>query len=491
MDTVSAVSFAQPLVLLLLLPWAGLAVWLLRGRGEARAVPFVRLWPGEASTAKRRRWRPPPWPVVAGLLAVLCGLLAAARPEIGGAARPVTVIVDCGATMPPARRDAAVRRAAAWLGGGDAPVRLVLEPGGEVVDATRRTWAAAAESAVTRSAAGGDAIRQAAVREATGGRAVVVVSDTPTDAGVQFAPPPVANAAVARAGVADDGRVLVRLAGEDVAGRRVLLDADGEVSEAVADAAGEVRRTLAAVPERLEVRLAERDVLPADDVAWWVRPGRVSVVNADAGPTAARFAAAWSAARGGGPTLVTLARAPGEGRRVVVRGGELGAGDWDVRPHPVVDGIDVREALSGGLSAAPAGWRPVVSVGGVAVVAVNDRADRQVWVGAAPERPTAAFVSLLASAVEWAGGAAAGGPEALLAGDAATAEYAPRPGVWQTPDGPTVRAVGPLRPGGAADVGTSGSPPAGRIALWPWLLAAAAWAWLAAVWGGGAGGRRA
>jgi hypothetical protein len=84
---------ASPIWLILLAPWAGLLIWLLRGRFETRGVPFLELWGREAAQNRKpdRAWRMPPMAVVALLAAMLLGILAAAGPMIWKNDLPVSI----------------------------------------------------------------------------------------------------------------------------------------------------------------------------------------------------------------------------------------------------------------------------------------------------------------------------------------------------------------------------------------------------------------
>jgi hypothetical protein len=77
-------SFASPLWLLGLLPWAALVLWLLSGRRERTHVPFLDLWRGPTKGPRvRAALHAPP-------VALLC-LMAAMMFAIVGAARPVVM----------------------------------------------------------------------------------------------------------------------------------------------------------------------------------------------------------------------------------------------------------------------------------------------------------------------------------------------------------------------------------------------------------------
>src|SRR5687768_6767128 len=96
-------SFAAPIWLVGLVPWAALAVWLLTGRREEARVPFVHLWPrGAAPVRTRRSMRLPPVALACLLLAMLLAVVAAARPVVSRASdvRDVTLVVDLDVTSP-------------------------------------------------------------------------------------------------------------------------------------------------------------------------------------------------------------------------------------------------------------------------------------------------------------------------------------------------------------------------------------------------------
>src|SRR2546423_4897256 len=114
-------TFAAPIWLALLLPWAILTLWLLRARGKPQRVPFIDLWRGSIAAPKTSRlFHPPPLALLAALSALLLAILAAAQPALKLPLplddRTATVIIDRGVTMSAiARRDDAVAQANAAL----------------------------------------------------------------------------------------------------------------------------------------------------------------------------------------------------------------------------------------------------------------------------------------------------------------------------------------------------------------------------------------
>jgi hypothetical protein len=75
-------TFFAPLWLVGLLPWAVVTVWLLTGRREGTAVPFLNLWRGPEAALPRTKasMQVPPLAVVCAMLAMLLAILGAARP---------------------------------------------------------------------------------------------------------------------------------------------------------------------------------------------------------------------------------------------------------------------------------------------------------------------------------------------------------------------------------------------------------------------------
>src|SRR5690348_6648117 len=97
-------TFASPLWLIGLLPWMGVALYLLWGRRKRWDVPFLELWRGPAAV-EHARWKvsAPPIALAMALLAMLSAILGASGPaarwHVGSNSPPITVIVDRGLTM--------------------------------------------------------------------------------------------------------------------------------------------------------------------------------------------------------------------------------------------------------------------------------------------------------------------------------------------------------------------------------------------------------
>ena len=91
----------SPIWLIGLAPWLALAVWMLRGRGDLRRVPFLPLWGESAGASKAAHKRKlPPLATMAVLGAMLLGVVAASRLALGGRQRvTVNLFVDRGTRM--------------------------------------------------------------------------------------------------------------------------------------------------------------------------------------------------------------------------------------------------------------------------------------------------------------------------------------------------------------------------------------------------------
>jgi hypothetical protein len=95
---------SAPLWLVALIPWLGLAVWLLSGSRQRVKVPFLPLWQGRLESLRtRHRLHVPPASIALLLAAILFGILAASSPHVP---RPhsqvhgsLSMIVDRGVTM--------------------------------------------------------------------------------------------------------------------------------------------------------------------------------------------------------------------------------------------------------------------------------------------------------------------------------------------------------------------------------------------------------
>ena len=82
--------FTSPIWLTLVVPWAGLVVWILWGRSQKLEVSFLKLWPKQPAQRQTtdRAWNKPPFALAALLAAIFLGILAAAGPAISASSKP-------------------------------------------------------------------------------------------------------------------------------------------------------------------------------------------------------------------------------------------------------------------------------------------------------------------------------------------------------------------------------------------------------------------
>src|SRR4051794_11029955 len=95
-------SFAAPIWLVGLLPWAAVVMFLLWSRRKRVDVPFLDLWPAHGEGVRvRRRTAPPPVALALAILSMLLAIFAAGRPGVKfhRASRPVIAVFDRGYTM--------------------------------------------------------------------------------------------------------------------------------------------------------------------------------------------------------------------------------------------------------------------------------------------------------------------------------------------------------------------------------------------------------
>ena len=360
-------SFASPLALLLLVPYAAVAVlvWRRRRTGRATGVPFLALWDRSAATSRPEVERPP-WPVWLTLLATLLMLLAAAEP-----------LWDWG-----------VRR--------QVKLELVQAPDADVADALATLADEADVKLTVAQTSTVDSSRVASVafaRQRDGATVVVAgAADRVREGDRLRRLPPVPRAAVGIGGLSrsSDGRIAVELwrtaeadASLDltVAGRVVAVDFGKSLTALMlvdgpsGPADDVIRVTIGAAAARL-VRV---NPWPDIDVRTDLSPAEERMIRAIRGervPTAASELLA----------VVGPDDAETAGRAIVLPTLDDAAAAVALRPAVALPPIDwdrfrpFRVARMG-----PPGddWRPVLVAGERPVVAVREGPGgaRQAWVG--------------------------------------------------------------------------------------------------------------
>ncbi len=395
---------ATPIWLLALIPWAGLAIWMLWGRRARIGVPFLALWRnGDARPSTRRAVQAPPLAIVLLLLAILFAIVAATSPVLssGKPDQSVTVLVDRGISMS-ARDGKAYRyeRAAALLAThASGPVRVIAVPSRDVQPTDAAGLVGAVQSLPPTAVDTSADIAQGAMRLlATTDHPVIVLTDQAianTDPRLVVVAPPAGqtNAGITHVAARDKpaAQVMVRVHADSPSKVTVVISTDGRRVERTVDAPTTALIDMPRLGKTIEVALARGDALTADDRAWLVRETdwpRVEPI-ATLGAELVRMVEAYG-----------KLRAPGDGGRVVsitdavdavsntaneavilAPATAAGSGAVSVVDHPVTAHMDWDEVLTGARlgDAAPAGFTPVVSLGDSVAVAVRDT-PRQVWI---------------------------------------------------------------------------------------------------------------
>ena len=406
-------NLGAPLWLFFLLPWAWVALWLLRGYRPTAVVPFLHLWPDEPPPPdQRRRRRLPSWPIILLMAAALLAILSAGRPElpIAGRVRPPIIIVDRGITQLAADRyTTLIGQATGLLQSSCLPeavadVRFVPGPTLRIPvrDLSREILARPPWPLDTRPALSA-AIEQARRDLAAPGEMpILVLSDKPAPPmpGVVYAPSgrPARNVGIESiaAGDTPSPQVMLRLRNDTpqlVA--EVTLSSAGRVisKNAKLPASGESADlfiNLPALGDTVEARLKIQDDLPADNVAYLVREGRVVRPTARTvlPPELARMIEVHnrlhaSQAAATEVDISTSSLAPGvSGVFLANASGQ----PTDLRPathgdHPLLRNITLpQDAI---LASEPPGedWTVVASVNSMPLLATREKPTRQVWVG--------------------------------------------------------------------------------------------------------------
>ncbi len=473
-------TLLYPLALLGLIPWAAVAGYVWVRRRETRPTPFLPLWDTAAAPPPGRSVRTPPWPILALLAATLLALLAATGPALPGGRRTVNVVIDCGPTMAATGRlasatealDAALRRAAATdinlftVGTGPpTPRRLAAS---QIIRTLQNLPFTSIPTLPKLTAT----LRRTLADSDT---PVLVLTDQRLPDSLTRNPrvlpirptAPVRNAGIAGFSVRRTPRpqAMLRLAGVDRPMTLTLRSAGRSTARQVtpADELRPLFVDLPALGPTAAAFLDAADDFPADDAAWLAQTAadpRLEV-SADLPTSVRRAADGFSRLRppgDGGATVAVSTRRPPAGPAVVVAdGGGPRVGPnvaVKVADHPITRGIRFPAAPSG--ATPPAGWQPLVTAGGLTLLAVRDGPPRGVWVGIDLAGPrfdaTADFVLLLAKSFDWAGGGAGelrdpdfadAGPEAVRPSwqrlTTRPSALTPAPGLYL--DGGAVRAV--------------------------------------------------
>jgi hypothetical protein len=407
-------SFFSPAWLLLLIPWAAVTFYLLRGIPAKAGVPFLFLWPGGSTPRlQHRKYRLPPVGIILMLIATALAIVAAADPRLRDArAVPVVIIVDRGLSMSAMNAHSERRYAEAatlagqWLGHAiptaEVKIEVVPKAHGIKYDSLADLDSLVPTAVDTREQL--DLAMQQALRSFNG--PVIVLTDQPVSIHaanlMQIAPRSSVND-VAIAGFdarADPPQAMVRLLNAS--------DHRTAILTVTADSARVYSATIN-LPDRGEQRNYFVD-LPAGAKAI-----KASIEDSDNNDLTHE---AWSVRRDAWPVVEARSDLSAELRRMievyarhrprsgdslhvaVVRQGEpISPGDPAVilaadinrlsATTPVslqgplrFPGVDWQTALAGAsISTAPSNWQPVVTVADSAIVAFQAGPPKRIWVG--------------------------------------------------------------------------------------------------------------
>ena len=435
-------SLDAPLWLLFLLPWALVALWLLRGYRPTALVPFLHLWPNEPPPPdQRRRRRLPSWPIILLLAAALLAILSGGRPElpIAGRVRPPLIIVDRGITQLAANRYATlIGQATRLLESSCLPealadVRFVPGPALRIPvrNLSREMLARPAWPLDTRLdllAAIAQARRDVA---APGEMPILVLSDksVSTMSGVVCAPSgqPARNVGIEFIAAADtpSPQVMIRLRNDlRQSMAEVTLSSAGRVisKNAKLPPAGESADLFVDLPalgDTVEARLNIQDDLPADNVAYLVREGRIArpVARTVVPPELARMIEVHNRLHAGQAATIevdisTTPLAPDVCGVLLadVSGVLTGLRLETHGDHPLLRNVTLPQDAILASQAPGEGWTVIASVNSTPLLATRDKPARQVWVGfwSASWARQVDFVIFWTNTFNWLGGEQSG-----------------------------------------------------------------------------------
>jgi hypothetical protein len=410
-------SFSHSPLLLALLPWAALAAYLFTGRPREVLVPFLDLWPKElAASPFLFSLQRPPAAIVAGLLAVMLAIVAAAGPAVGHgrSAGPMVMVVDRGLTMSAIRDNepaylGLTRQVVASLtrtGGG--AVQLIMVPGNgtELVDwpdLTNRVGDLAPTAADTQGEL------QAAVQAGLSDPAatVVVVSNrsiAQSDSRIirvapaeKFTNIAVADLAVRTTPIA---QAMVRILNDSPLAQATLHVTGAAEQSIKLSAPGTFANyfvNLSETPAVMRASIEPAGDITADCTAWSVRGGGWPKLLAATAlpPEMARMVSVYGRHRAPQekPLIITIAaissEVPKDQAAVYIATEDtpaiaVPADSLTIEPGSPAAGIDWTAAISDGqLSQVQPGtdWQPIVRSGQNVLVAMRGSPARQIWVG--------------------------------------------------------------------------------------------------------------
>ena len=401
-------TFTTPIHLLLLLPWAGVVVWVLMGRADFARVSTTQFWDRTETTSKTRRGiRKPPLAMVLLLGAALSGILAAGGMNVRwGTSTDELWIVDRNVeSFAALERDEALRER---LFGKNAHANVTLVPESNVVLATGEETSAKLHAAIARAVATTD--RQVMVvtskRLAVDASRVSVVSPR----GI------LQNAGIERLAVveAPSPQAMVRVWNGTAKAQATLRVGSAErvIELPERGASKDYFVDLPEAPEWLGVELVMEDDIAADNRAYAAKRGAWPGVEARASVLAGvgRLIEVYQRTRPTSPgapvvTIVNDITAPGPSI-VLAMGSDKAEGAIRAEDHPVTRDVDwtlLADLIRASTNRIAPGGKALVWVGKSPVVV--ELADRRLWIGfdlaAIAQRPE--FVVFFTNAIDFVG----------------------------------------------------------------------------------------
>jgi hypothetical protein len=465
-------SFLSPIWLVLLLPWALLAIHLFTGQRERVAVPFLPLWDKTISAPKAKRsFRAPPLPIMLLLVAMLLAIVAAAGPGFAWSVRnAATLIIDRGVTMSTeARWPSEPKRAEDMMyasGYGQLLYRFI--PRAEETDEVELK--VPDPSAENSQNALNDALRNALGEDKD---PVVIVSDQIMPNAnlriVQMTP----NDVVQNVGIVSvsaratpKAQVMVRMRNQSDLTTATMTARSGDAVQTqqiqLPPREGEQNYfiDLPKFGDVIDVKIDAKDDLPIDNVAWLVRRQAWPKIEPVDPPPAEvqRMVEVYqknrpSSANSSSVVVATdVAHLPAGRPGIVITSGSFAPIDrnaLNIVPHELTRDIDWHELASSATNAAlPSNdWTPLVLAGDRVLLAIREDA-KQALIAIDPRLAASSpqFVVLWGKLFDWAGqGGDAYATERvhpidgtwkLVTTDDASKRYdPPLPGVYRRSDG--------------------------------------------------------
>ncbi len=440
---ITAMTFAAPLWLALLVPWAVLAAWLMRGRRGALRVPFLDLWRSAVEAPKSSEVRrPPPIAIVAALSAIAFAVLAVAQPRVRTPVplddRAVRIIADRGVTMSSAARlndvtaqaDEAIKRL------GVSAVTVVNVPDDEhETRVVARNWKSAVAPATAIDSS--DAVRAEVAKSLARSQGLVLLlSDQPVAASdprlIAIAPSkPAENIAITHFALRDHPttQAMVTIRNDSAQGRaKLTIESDGLTirRDVGLPTRGTEESTFVDLPRvgaTARATIEAADDFDVDNAAYlarrhaWPRVEARGNVPEEVARAIEAYRAARPAAEGATTVAVTSDATLDSNEPTVVVTPMLSETSssprLDVREHAITANVDwskVKFASPGEAGASPpgAGWESIVSAGATPIISVRETPPRQVFVRSLSSdfARTSDFVILWTNIFDWLGGGA-------------------------------------------------------------------------------------